>query len=112
MKNLSFLGAAALLCLGTAIAAQPPSARAETFTGSISDSACGLEHTMGGGAKSCTLMCVQMGSKFVLADKAHHKVYALSDQSKAKPFAGENVRVTGTLKGSTIEVSAISAANH
>jgi type 1 fimbria pilin len=55
-----------------------------TFTGNISDSACGLHHTMGSNAGNCTLMCVQMGSKFVLADQAHHKVYALSDQAKAR----------------------------
>lgn len=100
---------AALLFFSTASFAAQNSDR-RTFAGVISDSACGLHHTMGGSAKDCTLMCIQMGSKFVLADEAHHKVYALSDQAKAKPFAGESVHVVGTLKGSTIEVSSITAA--
>jgi hypothetical protein len=84
--------------------------RTQTFVGNISDSACGLHHTMGGNAKSCTLMCVKsMGSKFVLADEAHQKVYALSDQAKAKPFAGEKVTVVGSIRGATIEVTSITA---
>jgi hypothetical protein len=108
-KKLLCLGITVFVGAGLAWATPRPS-NTQTFAGEISDSACGLHHTMGGGAKQCTLMCVQMGSKFVLADEANHKVYALSDQAKAKPFAGEKVEVTGTLKGSTIEVSSIKAA--
>jgi hypothetical protein len=107
-KKILCFGAAFVLCCSMVCAAQQSESR--TFTGTISDSACGLHHTMGGGAKSCTLMCVQMGSKFVLADEAHHKVYALSDQAKARPLAGEKVRVVGNLKESTIHVSSITAA--
>ncbi|HTV53916.1 MAG TPA: hypothetical protein VMI06_03285 [Terriglobia bacterium] len=101
------VGNVLLLFCGLALAAQPSGT--QTFVGNISDSACGLHHTMGGSAKSCTLMCVNMGSKFVLADEAHHKVYALSDQAKAKPFAGEKVRVVGSIRGASIEVTSITA---
>ncbi|MGH9405861.1 MAG: DUF5818 domain-containing protein [Terriglobia bacterium] len=84
---------------------------ARTFTGIISDSGCGLKHMMTGDtAAQCTLDCVQMGAKFVLAVPAGAKVYALSDQEKAKPFAGQPVVVTGTLRGVTIHVRAIVAA--
>lgn len=84
---------------------------ARTFTGTISDSACGLAHMMPGDTpKQCTLECVHMGAKFVLADSAHHKVYALSDQAQAGAFAGRNVVVTGTLNGAVIEVKTIAAA--
>lgn len=48
-----------------------------------------------------------MGAKFVLVDEARQKVYALSYQTKAKAYAGQKVRVIGTLKGSGIEVAAI-----
>ncbi len=82
----------------------------KTFLGSISDSMCGLKHMMPGGDKECTLKCVEGGSKFVLADSAHNKVYELSDQEKPKEFAGQKVKVTGTLKGKTIEVTSIEAA--
>jgi hypothetical protein len=107
-RTVVYVLSASLLLCGLALAAQ--SSGNQTFVGNISDSACGLHHTMGGTARDCTLMCVGMGSRFVLADNLHHTVYALSDQSKAKPFAGEKVRVVGRLKGSTIEVSSISAA--
>ena len=82
----------------------------KTFTGNISDKMCGLKHMMPGGDKECTLKCVKDGSKFVLADPAGGKVYDLSDQEKPKEFAGQKVKVTGTLKGSTITVASIEAA--
>jgi hypothetical protein len=108
-RSAVYIGSAVLLLCGFTLAAAQPSG-SRTFVGNVSDSACGLHHTMGGNAKRCTLMCVGMGSKFVLADEAHHIVYALSDQSKARPFAGEKVRVVGTLKRSKIEVVSITAA--
>ena len=108
IRKCAYVAAAFVFLWSIAPAAQQ--SQSKSFTGTISDSACGLHHTMGGSAKDCTLMCVQSGSKFVLADEAHQKVYALSDQAKAKPLAGEKVRVVGTLKGSTIEVSSITAA--
>ncbi|HEX5481311.1 MAG TPA: hypothetical protein VFZ08_01640, partial [Terriglobia bacterium] len=93
-----------LLCAGVALAA-PRGPRPQTFTGQISDSACGLHHMIpNASARKCTLQCVQMGAKFVLADRVHHKIYALSDQAKAQPWAGEDVKVSGELKRSTIEV--------
>jgi hypothetical protein len=82
---------------------------AESWTGTVSDSMCGAKHMMAGGAKKCTLECVDAGSKFVLVD-ASGKVYGLSDQKKPRPFAGEKVKVAGTLKGDTIEVSSIEEA--
>jgi hypothetical protein len=82
-----------------------------TFVGNISDSMCGLKHMMPGKSnKECTLECVKAGSKFVLADVTHGKVYQLSDQKKPEQFAGEKVKVTGTLKGDTINVTAIEPA--
>jgi hypothetical protein len=82
---------------------------AESWTGKVSDSMCGAKHMMGGGPRECTLECVDAGSKFVLVD-AKGKVYGLSDQKKPRPFAGEKVKVTGTLKDNTIEVSSIESA--
>src|SRR5713226_8060698 len=52
------------------------SAAETTIVGYISDSSCCLKHMSGmGDDKSCTLMCVKGGSKFVLADKDHKRVY-------------------------------------
>lgn len=61
------------------------------MVGYISDSMCGLKHMSGmGDDKSCTLACVKGGSKFVLADRDHKRVYQLdkTGQEKAREFAG------------------------
>lgn len=108
MRNFILFLCIALLSAAATLTSPRAAPGHRAFTGSISDSACGLHHMMGGiSAKQCTLRCVQMGAKFVLVDEARKKVYALSDQIKAKAYAGQKVRVIGTLKGSGIEVAAI-----
>ena len=98
--------------LGTSLSFAVPKAAKETktFVGEIGDSMCGLKHTMGDNAKDCTLECVKAGATFILADTAAGKVYDLSDQAKAKDFAGQKVKITGTLKGKSIEVVSIEPA--
>ena len=111
MLRISFLATALLLGAGRILALPSPAQKIHVFTGNISDSACGLQHMMASDSPlKCTLECINMGAKFVLADETHHRVYALSDQAKAKPFAGEKVVVKGTLKGAMIEVRSIAAA--
>lgn len=84
--------------------------KGKTFTGEISDSMCGLKHMMPGSAKECADKCVQGGAKYVLADQTAKTVYQLSDQEKAKQFSGQEVKVAGTLKGDSITVTSIEAA--
>jgi hypothetical protein len=50
-----------------------------------------------------------MGGKYVLYDAASKKVYQLDDQTKPQQFAGQNVKITGTLDESseTIHVTDI-----
>ena len=111
MKKLACLGFAIFLASSLSLASAKAGKGGEkTFTGEISDKMCGTKHMMEGGAKDCTLKCVDGGSKFVLADTANNKVYDLSDQTKPKDFAGQKVKVMGTLKGDRIEVSSIEAA--
>ncbi len=109
MRKIVSLGLALVLSAGLSLAAAKKGAK--TFTGNISDSMCGLKHMMPGKSdKECTLECVKGGSKYVLADPATGKVYQLSDQKAPEAFAGEKVKVTGTLKGDTINVASIEAA--
>ncbi len=95
--------------------------RTRTLVGNIGDSQCGLSHrkmqaagNMGNDDKACTLKCVEMGGKFVLADRAHKVVYALDgeSQAKAREFAGQKVKIKGQVdsKTKTIHVVSISAA--
>lgn len=109
MKKFAYLSLAFFLLAGLSLAAPQEAGKQGTFVGNISDSMCGLKHMMED-AKGCTLKCVQGGSKFVLADTENKKVYQLSDQEKPKEFAGQKVKVTGALKGETIEVASIEAA--
>jgi hypothetical protein len=85
----------------------------KTLIGYVSDNHCGLKHVAGmGDDKSCTLMCVDKGGKFVLADRDHKRVYQLDKmgQEKAREFAGQKVKVTGRVSGKKIRVTAIEAA--
>lgn len=82
-----------------------------TFTGTITDSMCGKDHSpmkMGTDAK-CTTACVKAGAKYALYDGK--KSYTLSDQSAPEKFAGQRVTVTGSVdKSGTLQVTKIEAA--
>ena len=110
MRKIAYLGLTLALATGLSFSAQNARGKSQSFTGNISDSMCGLKHMMPGGDKACTEACVKEGSKYVLADVAAKKVYQLSDQDKPKAFAGEKVKVSGTLKGDVITVTSIEAA--
>ncbi len=61
------------------------SAQETTIVGFISDRVSGVKHMSGmGDDKSCTLACVKGGSKFVLADPEHGRVYQLDKTGQAK----------------------------
>ena len=87
----------------------------QTFTGTITDNMCAkaghAQMRMGPTDAECTTACVSVhGATYVLYDGK--EVYALSDQRTPEKFAGQKVRVTGTLdvKTRTIRVDSISAS--
>jgi hypothetical protein len=93
--------------------------RLKTLVGDIADSQCGLSHqkmqeagNMGNDDKTCTLKCVEMGGKFVLADRAHKIVYMLDEESqaKAREFAGQKVKITGQVDSKTKTIHVVSIA--
>jgi hypothetical protein len=108
MKKITYSMLGLVLALGLSLAAL--GADAKTFTGTIGDSMCGAKHSMGGTDKECTLECVKGGSKYILIGP-NGKLYQLSDQKSPEQFAGAKVKVTGTLKGDSITVTSIVAAN-
>jgi len=68
-----------------------------TFTGVVTDSMCGKDHAMMNikpDAK-CAIECAKKGSKYAVYDGS--KMYVLSDQATPAKFAGQKVKVTGTL---------------
>jgi hypothetical protein len=101
-----------ILMSATALAAAQTS---QTFTGVITDDMCGRSHAqmrMGPTDAECTTACIGAhGASFVLYDGK--ELYKLSDQKAPEKFAGQRVRITGTLdaKTKTIQVDSITAAN-
>lgn len=117
MRKLA-LSLAAVVALSTLSLAAPKS---QTFTGEIMDSQCA---NMGSHdmmmkkegiktAKECTTGCIKMGGKYVLFDAVSKAVYQLDDQTKPEKFAGEKVKVKGTLNKdtNTIHVTSIQAGS-
>jgi type 1 fimbria pilin len=119
VKRSLVLGLTAILLSSPSFAAP----KGKTFKGEIMDSQCAMNAShaemlkkegMGDKdakdpmvKKMCTDNCVKMGGKYVLYDVASQKVYQLDDQTKPQPFAGQNVKVTGTLEKDTIHVTNI-----
>src|SRR5436305_13982137 len=82
-----------------------------SWTGYISDSACGVK-----GAKEdqaeCTTKCVkEHGAKYVFVNDADKKVYAIDDQDKVAAHAGHHVTVKGKVEGDTLKLSSIEMAS-
>lgn len=74
------------------------SSEPRTFTGVVTCSMCGADHSAMkmGPAPECVQGCVRgHGAKYALYEGRN--VYKLSDQKLPAPFAGKKVRVTGVL---------------
>ena len=93
-----------------------------TFQGGIADSQCALNvhsltrshqemlksKNMGGTPAACASYCVKyLGGDYVLSTKS--EVYRLDNQAAVQKFAGQNVRIRGTLdvKTNTIHLLTI-----
>ena len=95
-----------------ALAALSAAPRTQTFTGFISDNMCGVSgHArmqMGPTDGECTTACIAAhGAEYVLVVGKNE--YTLSDQKTPERFAGQRVRVVGTLdaRRKTIQVESI-----
>ena len=101
--------------LGLLLVTALPGAQAkQTFVGVVTDSLCAMgDHSgmrMGSNDAECARACIGAhGASYVLFDG--RAVYALSDQKAPITFAGQKVRVVGTLdaKTKTIQVDSITA---
>jgi len=106
MKKLSMiLGIAALVLVGT-FAMAGDKAKAESWSGWITDENCGAKNANAEG-KSCTLKCHDAGAKLVLVVDGDKKIIALDDQDEAVKHVGHPVVITGTLEDGTIKVAKI-----
>ena len=97
MKKLTALAALALGLAGSMMAAE--------FKGFVEDTKCSGMPEMKGDA-DCAKKCIKGGSPAVLVTPAG-KIYKIDNQEKIVAHAGENVTVTGKLKGDTLTVDSV-----
>ena len=98
----------ALAVVVSVSAARAQKAPEQTWKGKISDSNCKEKHPGGehDGKKmtdaDCTSVCLKKGAKYVFVSDG--KVFQLANQSSKTiaAHAGQQVELTGTLKGDTI----------
>lgn len=81
---------------------------AAEWAGWVVDEHCGAKGASSG-HKSCALKCAKDGAAMLLYTPAGEKLYKLSDQAAVKKYAGQQVKIVGTLDGETIMVDSISA---
>jgi len=103
MRKLSLF-----VSLGTLFAA---AAFAETWSGTVSDSMCGVKHEAATAADAaCVKKCVKGGAPAVLISDGKVYQIAMESQAKLMPLLGKKVTVMGKLDGDTIEIGSAQAA--
>lgn len=112
--SIAMLTRAGVLLGLLAAAATGQAQESRTFTGVVIDELCAVNgHAamrMGPTDAECARVCAEEHeAPFVLLDGSH--VYQLSDQAKARAFAGARVNVTGVLDAKTdvIRVTSMTA---
>jgi len=84
----------------------------QTFSGVVTDAHCGAKHTTetGQNAAGCTRLCVKTGSSYALV--SGETVLSLNgDAGFLDRFAGQRVKVWGSLEGSEIRVDSVESMN-
>ena len=115
-SSLSFVAALLMFPLWTVSGHSNPAAP-KTITGEVTDTICAPSGShaammakmpnMGHDSATCAKQCAQIGGKYAVIDDSTKQVYTVADQSKVEAFAGQKVRVTGTLEGNKINVTEV-----
>ncbi|HUB03329.1 MAG TPA: hypothetical protein VL983_11600 [Terriglobales bacterium] len=105
---------ATLLLLGLATAPAFAAGKAQTLTGTVSDTMCGAKHEESSNPATCTRGCVKHGANYALV--VGDKVYTLQTSDKTAldsldKFAGAKATVTGDVDGTTINVKSVKAGS-
>jgi hypothetical protein len=86
-------------------------ALAEEMTGYVSDAHCGATHNSVSAANTkCIQGCMKKGSDPVLVSNGKVMKFDSDSAAKAKAYAGENVKIDGTMDGDMIKINSISKA--
>jgi len=112
-SSKNFIVSTAILSLAMLFATAAFAAKAQTFTGTLTDAMCGATHMMEGDPAACLRSCVNKGSKYALV--VGDKVFTLDSSDHATldalaKLGAQKVTVKGTVDGETIAVQSVTAA--
>jgi hypothetical protein len=109
-KSLTRFVAVALVLAATSFAL---AADGSSWTGWVTDTACGAKGASASHAECATKCVKDKGAKWALYNEADKSVWVLSDQAAAGKMVGKEVTVKGTADAATktITVSSIEAAS-
>src|ERR1700722_16014424 len=93
------------IAVGTLALGLAASVLAAEFKGFVEDTKCSTNPAMKNDS-DCAQKCIKGGSPAVLVTP-DGKIYKISNQDKILASAGENVTVTGKLKGDTLTVDSV-----
>lgn len=111
MRKVAILLCLTLLALVAlpALAADAPKPAANSWTGWFTDSHCGAKGADAKHTKACVEKCVKEGGKVMFMNSADKKLYEVDKDhaTAAMDHVGHEVKVTGTVEGTTIHVDKI-----
>jgi hypothetical protein len=94
-----------------AMALAPAALIADDITGYISDAHCGAAHNAPSDANTkCIDTCLKKGSDPVLVSNGKVMQFDADSKDKAKAFAGQNVKIDGTMDGDVVKINSIDKA--
>jgi hypothetical protein len=86
-------------------------AYAEQMTGYISDAHCGAAHSSVSDANTkCIGGCLKKGSDPVLVSDGKVMKFTSDSTDKARSFAGQNVKIDGSMDGDLVKINSIEKA--
>ena len=86
-------------------------AYAEQMSGYISDAHCGAAHDKVSAANTkCIDACLKKGSDPVLVSDGKVMKFTSDSAEKARSFAGENVKIDGSMDGDLVKINSIEKA--
>lgn len=84
---------------------------ADSMTGYISEAGCGAKHSAVSAANTkCVEACVKKGSDPVLVSDGKVMKFDADSKEKAKAFAGQSVKIDGTMDGDVVKITSIDKA--
>jgi len=103
-----------LLLLSVVLLVAVPASAQQTFTGRLSDSACGVSHqaraSAGVSDRECLIACINALAKYVLVDQDGRVIPIANQDAMGLPlYAGRPVKITGERKDDAVVVAKVEA---